>query len=191
MHENTNIIFSRDNGPVHDDGYADQAVELIGNHQMCGGLRGGKYSLYDGGTHIPCFVYWKNHIKPTTSNALVCQMDLVNTLAALVDQPVRPELDSKAMLDVFLGKSHEGRYELVLEAAGRLCYRKGDWALIPPYDGPKFMETEYGNLDDFGLFNLSADRGQQNNVAEQNPEKLEEMKSDMHKAVQNYYNAVK
>ena len=189
--ENTIIVFSSDNGPVLDDGYADQAVELIGNHQMCGGLRGGKYSLYDGGTHIPLFVYWKNHIKPTTSNALVCQMDLVNTLAALVDQPVRPELDSKAMLDVFLGKSQKGRDELVLEAAGRLCYRKGDWALIPPYDGPKFMETEYGNLDDFGLFNLSVDRGQQNNVAEQNPEKLEEMKSDMHKAVQNYYNALK
>ena len=118
-------------------------------------------------------------------------MDLVNSLAALVDQPVRPELDSKAMLDVFLGKSQKGRDELVLEAAGRLCYRKGDWVLIPPYDGPKFMETEYGNLDDFGLFNLSVDRGQQNNVAEQNPEKLEEMKSDMHKAVQNYYNALK
>ena len=189
--DNTIIVFTSDNGPVLDDGYVDYAVERLGKHQVTGGLRGGKYSLYDGGTHIPFFVYWKGHIEPTTSNALVCQMDLLNSFAALVGQPVRQDLDSKEMLDVFLGKSENGRDELVLEAAGRLCFRKGNWALIPPYNGPEFRETELGNLKDFGLFDLSADRGQQNNVAEQNPEKLEEMKSDMHKAVQNYYNALK
>ena len=189
--DNTIIVFTSDNGPVLDDGYVDYAVERLGNHQVTGGLRGGKYSLYDGGTHIPFFVYWKGHIEPTTSNALVCQMDLLNSFAALVGQPVRQDLDSKEMLDVFLGKSENGRDELVLEAAGRLCFRKGNWALIPPYNGPEFRETELGNLKDFGLFDLSADRGQTTNVADQNPEKLEEMKSDMHKAVQNYYNAVK
>ena len=189
--DNTIIVFTSDNGPVLDDGYADKAVELIGDHQVTGGLRGGKYSLYDGGTHIPFFVYWKGHIEPTTSNALVCQMDLLNSFAALVGQPVRQGLDSKEMLDVFLGKSENGRDELVLEAAGRLCFRKGNWALIPPYNGPEFRETELGNLKDFGLFDLSADRGQTTNVADQNPEKLEEMKLSMHEAVQNYYNAVK
>ncbi|MGN1264441.1 MAG: sulfatase-like hydrolase/transferase [Muribaculaceae bacterium] len=189
--DNTIIVFTSDNGPVLDDGYVDYAVERLGNHQVTGGLRGGKYSLYDGGTHIPFFVYWKGHIEPTTSNALVCQMDLLNTFAALVGQPVRQDLDSKEMLDVFLGKSENGREELVLEAAGRLCFRKGNWALIPPYNGPEFRETELGNLKDFGLFDLSADRGQTTNVADQNPEKLEEMKLSMHEAVHNYYNAVK
>lgn len=189
--DNTIIVFTSDNGPVLDDGYVDYAVERLGNHQVTGGLRGGKYSLYDGGTHIPFFVYWKGHIEPTTSNALVCQMDLLNSFAALVGQPVRQDLDSKEMLDVFLGKSENGRDELVLEAAGRLCFRKGNWALIPPYNGPEFRETELGNLKDFGLFDLSADRGQTTNLADQNPEKLEEMKLSMHEAVQNYYNAVK
>ena len=189
--DNTIIVFTSDNGPVLDDGYVDYAVERLGNHQVTGGLRGGKYSLYDGGTHIPFFVYWKGHIEPTTSNALVCQMDLLNSFAALVGQPVRQDLDSKEMLDVFLGKSENGRDELVLEAAGRLCFRKGNWALIPPYNGPEFRETELGNLKDFGLFDLSADRGQTTNVADQNPEKLEEMKLSMYEAVQNYYNAVK
>lgn len=189
--DNTIVVFTSDNGPVLDDGYVDYAVERLGNHQVTGGLRGGKYSLYDGGTHIPFFVYWKGHIEPTTSNALVCQMDLLNSFAALVGQPVRQDLDSKEMLDVFLGKSENGRDELVLEAAGRLCFRKGNWALIPPYNGPEFRETELGNLKDFGLFDLSADRGQTTNLADQNPEKLEEMKLSMHEAVQNYYNAVK
>mgnify|MGYP002233631601 CR=1 FL=1 len=31
--ENTLIVLSSDNGPVVDDGYADQAVELLGDHR--------------------------------------------------------------------------------------------------------------------------------------------------------------
>ena len=45
--ENTLIIFTSDNGPVLNDGYKDGAPELVGNHDPKGGLRGGKYSLYD------------------------------------------------------------------------------------------------------------------------------------------------
>lgn len=51
--ENTLVVFTSDNGPVLDDGYQDQAVELVGDHKMAGPLRGGKTSLYDGGTCIP------------------------------------------------------------------------------------------------------------------------------------------
>ena len=47
--------------------------ELAGDHLPAGGLRGGKYSLFDGGTHIPLFVYWKGKIQPVVSDALVCR----------------------------------------------------------------------------------------------------------------------
>lgn len=57
--ENTIVIFTSDNGPVLNDGYKDMAVEKLGNHDPKGGLRGGKYSLFDAGTHVPFFVYWK------------------------------------------------------------------------------------------------------------------------------------
>ena len=56
--ENTLVIFTSDNGPVLDDGYQDQAVELVGDHKMAGPLRGGKTSLYDGGTCIPFMLRW-------------------------------------------------------------------------------------------------------------------------------------
>jgi len=36
LKENTIIVFSSDNGPVLDDGYADGAVELLGNHKPGG-----------------------------------------------------------------------------------------------------------------------------------------------------------
>ena len=68
--ENTLVFFSSDNGPVLDDGYKDQAVELLGQHKPAGPLRGGKYSLYEAGTRVPFFVYWKGQIKPAVSDAM-------------------------------------------------------------------------------------------------------------------------
>ncbi len=75
--DNTVIIFSSDNGPVLNDGYYDNAVELLGEHKPSGQLRGGKYSIYEGGTRVPFIVKWKNQIKPGISDAIVCQMDLL------------------------------------------------------------------------------------------------------------------
>lgn len=40
--ENTIVVLTSDNGPVLDDGYKDDAVELIGDHKIAGPLRGGK-----------------------------------------------------------------------------------------------------------------------------------------------------
>ena len=57
--ENTLIIFSKDNGPVLNDGYYDDAVEKNGNHTPAGVLRGGKYSLFEAGTRVPFITYWK------------------------------------------------------------------------------------------------------------------------------------
>lgn len=57
--EKTIVIFSSDNGPVLNDGYKDQAAELASKHDYkpAGKLRGGKYSLFDGGTHVPFFIH--------------------------------------------------------------------------------------------------------------------------------------
>ena len=51
--DNTLIIFSSDNGPVLNDGYYDDAVEKLGDHTPSGGLRGGKYSLFEAGAKVP------------------------------------------------------------------------------------------------------------------------------------------
>ena len=61
IRDNTLIVFSSDNGPVIDDGYNDQAKQFLGNHRPAGNLRGGKYSIFEGGTRIPFIVnYPKN-----------------------------------------------------------------------------------------------------------------------------------
>ena len=181
--ENTFIVFSSDNGPVINDGYYDDAIEKLGDHKPWGPLRGGKYSLFDAGTRVPFITYWKGKIEPAVSDALVSQIDLYSSLAKLTGSDKRGP-DSEELLDVLMGKSNQGRNELIIEASSRTALRKGDWALIPPYQGPAInhmVNIELGNSDEFLLYNLKADIGQQVNLASSEPKKLLEMKETFQK----------
>ena len=178
--ENTLVIFSSDNGPVLNDGYYDDAVEKVGNHDPKGGLRGGKYSLFEAGTRVPFITYWKGQIEPGTSDALVCQMDLLTSIAGLQGTKVEG-LDGADMMDELMGRSKEGRASLIIEATSRTALRKGDWMMIPPYKGPAIntqVNIELANAQDYMLFNLKDDLAQTNNLAEANPEMLAEMQEE-------------
>lgn len=180
LSENTLVIFSSDNGPVLDDGYKDQSDILIGDHTPWGKLRGGKYSLYDAGTHIPFMTRWKGKIKPGTSDALISQVDLYASIAALINQENIPLNDSKNMLDVLMGKSDIGRsYHITEGLQGRIAYREGDWILIPPYKGGKKIswgvDMETGFSDKPQLYNIKEDREQKKDLAEEMPEKVSSM----------------
>lgn len=175
--ENTLIVLSSDNGPVINDGYYDDAVEKLGRHTPAGPLRGGKYSLFEAGTKVPFIAYWKGKIQPATSDAMISQLDLFASLASLTGSEETVQ-DSQNLLDVLLGNSQNGREELILEATSRTAFRKGDWAMIPPYPGPeveKNVNIELGNLKEYQLYNLKNDIGQRKNLAGSNPEKLQEM----------------
>jgi arylsulfatase A-like enzyme len=175
--DNTLIVFSSDNGPVLNDGYYDDAVEKLGKHKPAGVLRGGKYSMFEAGAKVPFIVHWKGKIKPAVSDALVCQIDLLESLASLVGSNVTTN-DSENLIKAFTGKSTKGRKDLVLEANFKTAYRNGDWVLIPQYKGnaiSKEVNIELGINKDYQLYNLKEDPGQKNNLAQSNPKKLKEM----------------
>ena len=183
--DNTLVIFTSDNGPVINDGYCDDSEERLGDHDPRNGTRGGKYSLYDGGTHIPLIVYWKGRVKPMVSDALVSQHDLFASLGALIGAEIPEGLDSRNHLDAFLGETSTGREDLIHEAEGRLSYRKGHYSLIPPYEGPQRNKTlnELGNVPDWALFDLNADFRELNDIASSSPELLEQMKNSFLKSL--------
>ncbi|MFV0540955.1 MAG: sulfatase family protein [Aestuariibaculum sp.] len=178
--ENTLIVFSSDNGPVLNDGYKDDAVEKNGTHKPKGALRGGKYSMFEAGAKVPFITYWKGKIQPGVSDAVVCQIDLMASLASLVGaDPFKN--DSENLINVFMGKSLQGRKELILEASGKTILRQGDWVMIPPYKGAvknPYVDIELGNSNQYQLYNLKEDVGQQTNLAETKPEQLKAMKTD-------------
>jgi arylsulfatase A-like enzyme len=177
--KNTIIIVTSDNGPVVDDGYKDMAVELLNGHTPAGPLRGGKYSLFDGGTRIPFIASWHGKIKPGTTDALFSQIDLLASFASLTGQPLvtSDAPDSFDRLNTLLGKSKTDRKWLV-EQSGLLSIIKGDWKFIEPGKGESILKdtnTETGNDPLPQLYNIKNDIGEKNNLADKNPAKVKEL----------------
>jgi arylsulfatase A-like enzyme len=173
----TLFLFSSDNGPVVDDGYHDQAIEKLGNHKPAGPWRGGKYSAYDGGTHVPFIARWPGRVKPGVSGALVDQVDLLSSLAALTGQkpPADAAPDSFNVLPALLGQSKHAR-DHVVEHAGALSLIVGDWKVIRPNTGQKVVAgNETGNDSQPQLFRISEDPGEKNNLAAQYPDRVKKM----------------
>lgn len=181
LKEDTIVVFSSDNGPVLNDGYYDEAVELCGDHRPAGPLRGGKYSMYDGGTRVPFIVSWPDNVEIGESEALVSQVDFLASFAALVGVSLDADAgpDSVDVLDALLGQSDEGRAEIVLEGIqARTVLRQGDWVFIPPHQGPPVntnVNIETGNSPVPQLYYLSGDIGQIENVASTYPDVAERM----------------
>jgi arylsulfatase A-like enzyme len=153
---------------VLDDGYADEAVEKLGKHKPAGPLRGGKSTVFEGGTREPFLVRWPGHVPAgKTSDALVCQIDLLASLAALTEQKL-PNLagpDSVNVLPALLGNAPQGRESLV-EQGRAIAVRQGKWKLIEAGDGPKAAPQ---------LYNLADDLGETRNLAAKEPARVAEL----------------
>ena len=173
--DNTLVIVTSDNGPVLDDGYADRAVEDLNGHRPAGPWRGGKYSPYEGGTRVPFVVRWPARVKPGTSDALVCQVDFLASLAALTGQKTADGVgpDSTNVLPALLGESKEGRDHLVEQGGGaQLALRQGRWKLVSRPNAPR----PEGRAE---LYDLNADPAEKNNLARQNVEKVKELSATL------------
>jgi arylsulfatase A-like enzyme len=184
--DNTLVIVSSDNGPVLDDGYDDGAERDLKGHRPGGPWRGGKTSKYEGGTRVPLLVRWPARVNPGGSSALVCQVDLLASLAALVgvdlgDTP----LDSRNLLPTLLGESAIGRETLVEQGAGpgALAFRKGPWKLVPlekvrpePRRGSQNPAAE--------LYNLEEDPGETHDLSGARPELVAQLLQGLREAIQ-------
>ena len=178
--ENTLVILTSDNGPVLDDGYKDLANEKLGEHKPAGPLRGGKYSLFEGGTRVPLLVRWPAQIKPGVSDALICQVDFPTTLAALTG--VKPDSttmpDSQNLLSVLLGETKTGR-DHIIEHAGRLSIRQGNWKFVPPGQVSEQLGPwkRYPLPEPGALFDLRSDIGETRDLAAEHPGKIKELRA--------------
>jgi arylsulfatase A-like enzyme len=181
--DNTLLIFTADNGPVLDDGYQDQAVKRLGEHRPAGPFRGGKYSRFEGGTRVPWLVHWPAKIAPGLSDALVSQVDLFASLAAIAGAAKPADgvaLDSLDMSRAMTGIDAKGR-DYVVQHSGlqdTLAVRRGDWKYVEPARGPAVLRdtnSETANLPQPQLFNLAEDAGERANLAHAHPELVREL----------------
>lgn len=181
---NTIIIFSSDNGPVLDDGYADFAVSMLNGHTPAGKLKGGKYSVFEAGTRVPFIVSWPGTVaQGKKSNALLSQIDMTASFAKYLDVAIASNqaIDSQNQIKAYLGKNKIGKKQLI-EDAGTLAIIKGNWKYIVPSNLPaydKFVDIELGNLSKPQLYNLKKDQSETNNLAGKYPKKVIGLAKDL------------
>ena len=166
--EETLLIFTSDNGPKISDGYLDGAQKDCEGHNPSEPFSGGKYTLQEGGTRIPFIVHWPGTVQPGMSAALISQVDLGRSLAALIGYPL-PEgemYDSENVLPALLGKDTQGRTELVEHNWGTtLALRRGALKLLPLKNGK------------WGLYNVEQDPAELHDLSSDMPEEVNAMKA--------------
>lgn len=185
LSDNTLILLSSDNGPVVDDGYADNAEQLLGTHSPTGHLRGAKYSAFEGGTRVPLIVRWpKRTPSGKVSKALVSQIDFFASFADLLGLPLNQEQapDSRPQLASLLGQSKKGAPYVVQQAADKtLSICTDRWKFIEPSKhgpmvtwGPK-IETGY--LPSPQLYDMRKDEHERQNIAERQPKEVQRLQT--------------
>ncbi|MEM9352112.1 MAG: arylsulfatase [Planctomycetota bacterium] len=189
LRKRTLVIFSSDNGPVLFDGYYDGAAQQNGDHRPAGPFRGGKYSAWEGGTRLPLLVSWPGTVKPGLSDALVSQVDLLASLAALAsaDVPAGGAPDSVDLADALLGKSDLGRDALVQQGVKLKALRQGPWKYLPTgavRNRGRIGEFYKEEIEGPGaLFYLPEDPGEQNNLAKAYPWRARQMREKLEELV--------
>jgi arylsulfatase A-like enzyme len=186
--ESTLIIFTSDNGcsPMAD--IPDLAKK---GHKVNGPLRGHKADIFEGGHRVPFLVRWPTTVKPgSTCAATVCTTDLFATAAEIVGTkvPENAAEDSFSMLPLLKGEEGFTRtYTIHHSINGSFAIRQGKWklSLCPGSGGwsdPKPGKATQG-MYPVQLYDLESDLAESNNLAEGQPEKVNEMADLLSKAI--------
>ena len=180
---NTLVLYTSDNGP-----WNNFQENLRPKHKgavawgSSGPLREGKGSSWEGGVRVPCIVRWPGRVPAgRTSGAIFSTLDIMPTLGKLAgyDVPTDRIIDGVDQTALLTGKNANGARDNFYYFCGSNMHgvRKGKWKLMLP--NRKYC---YGYVKDRGtkgieLYDLEADVGEKNNVADKNPKIVTELQA--------------
>ncbi|MFP6752573.1 MAG: sulfatase-like hydrolase/transferase, partial [Pirellulaceae bacterium] len=158
LQDNTLLLFYSDNGGSKKV-FADN-----------GRLRDYKQSTYEGGVRVPFMVSWPAVLEEGRQvDEAAISLDFFPTIceAAGLPLPEGTSLDGKSLLPLLKGEQQGPFHERLYWDGdeGRIGMRSGDWKLV-------------GRGDQYQLFDLSGDPGEQKDLAGMFPEKLAELKAE-------------
>jgi arylsulfatase A len=192
LDSNTIVVFSSDNGPEY---YAYARDEKF-DHWSAAPFRGLKRDIYEGGHHVPFVIKWPGITKAdSVSDALISQVDLMATFAALLnfDLPPNAAEDSFNFLPWLKGETRTPPRSTIVHNTNARNYaiRDGDWLLVNARTGytsrrppPAWNVKHHLPPDDdqpTQLYNLKEDIGQRHNVAAEHPDKLAQLQALLQK----------
>jgi arylsulfatase A-like enzyme len=163
MRENTIVIFHSDNGGTRDALFAGE-IETSGDLPPDNGpFRGGKGSLYEGGTRVVALANWPGRIKPGSAAGMIHVVDMFPTLAALAGASTAKSkpLDGMNVWPTISKGAASPRQDVVYNIEMfRGAVREGDWKLVWNTTLPSKTE----------LFNIPADPSETNDLAAAHPD---------------------
>lgn len=133
LSDNTLLIVTSDNG-----GMLNTATQLTwkAGHEMNGDLLGFKFGAWEGGHRVPFIARWPGKIEAgSTSNQLICTVDMLCTFAALTGQELATNdaRDGVNVLPALVGNPDESLRDYLILAprhSKNLAVRKGKWMYI-------------------------------------------------------------
>jgi arylsulfatase A-like enzyme len=158
LEENTLVVFSSDNGATR-----------VGRNTP---MRGQKGDMYEGGIRIPFIARWPGRISSGIASDEFCgTLDLFRAFLSVAGADPSPEikLDGYDILPVLTEQAASQRKEQCWELRGARAARVDNWKwvlrsrryTVPPPDAPG------------ELYDLSADLGEQHDLAAEKPEVLQ------------------
>lgn len=161
--EKTLVMFTSDNGHHKEGGNDPEFFDANGP------LKGMKRAMYEGGIRVPTLARWPGKIAADSKSDHPSYFgDLMATACELAGVDAPKNVDSISMVPALTGegeqKTHDYLYWEFYEQGSKQAVRFGKWKAIR-----KPMLT-----GDIELYNLEDDLGEEDNLASQYPEKIQQ-----------------
>ncbi|MFO7754873.1 MAG: arylsulfatase [Bacteroidales bacterium] len=181
--ENTIIIFTSDNGYAPGPGIKE--LSTLG-HSPGFVYRGHKSDIFEGGHRVPFIIRWPDVIKPGRTGVVPVSLnDLIATMADITGYKLSDDAaeDSYSLLPVIKEETVKYERESIIHHSerGHYAIRKGNWKLIASAgtEAPGLQtegETGETELPEPRLYDLESDPREEDNVAEDNPDIVDDLK---------------
>ena len=193
--DNTIIVLSSDNGGTIESAYTHEAywgngtVEEIVDIPATSNypFRYGKGTIHDGGTAVPCIISWPGKIKANSKNEQYFSgADIFPTFVEMAGakMPDGVEIDGVSQVPALINNKQvrDTLYgywpNYLVERNGSIpsaWIRHGDYKLVCFFFDGKNNEHRYE------LFNIKKDIGEEQDIADQNPERVTELSTMLRK----------
>jgi len=152
----------------------------LGTRIFNAGMRGGKNTVYQGGTRVPCFIRWPAGGVPADAecDALTAHVDLFPTLTeitgATLSDDVKQQVEGRSLLPLLTDPKSDWSDRLLVHHAGRWPIGK---VADAKYAKCAIQDSRFTLVNNKELYDLKEDPGEQTNVIDQHPEVVDKLRA--------------
>jgi arylsulfatase A-like enzyme len=180
--ENTLIFLLGDNGAT-----VEKRAGLNGKFATAGSngrFKGFKFSLFDGGMHVPGLVSWPARIRRGGwTDELAMSMDILPSICRATGASVPPRVNGSDILDTIVNGEPSPHKSLYWSQGVQLATRRGPWKLV--VNGRLFDrradDKPLEGEDAIWLSNLDEDPGETRNLRRQHASLVDELLTDLYR----------